>query len=101
MQLPRPWVLFSSQFAIDNLRTLGFDVLDDLVDHSYDCIADAVQRQLAMIEQCKLLVNQPLNLQRTRQAADQNKSLLESMKKNWLINIQTDFDIAYEKLLTL
>jgi len=101
LQLPRPWVLFSSQFAIDNLRTLGFDVLDDLVDHSYDCIADTVQRQLAIIDQCKLLVNQPLNLQRTQQAADQNKSLLESMKKNWLINIQTDFDIAYEKLLTL
>jgi hypothetical protein len=101
LQLPRPWILYSSQYGIDYLRQLGFDVLDDQVDHSYDHIADAIQRQVAILDQCQLLVKQPLDLARCQQAANHNKSLLKSFKDNWLVNIQQDFDLAYQKLLAL
>jgi hypothetical protein len=101
LQLPRPWVLYSSQYGINRLRQLGFDVLDDQVDHNYDHVADTIQRQVAMLDQCQLLVNQPLNLARCQQAADHNKSLLKSLKDNWLVNIQQDFELAYQKLLAL
>jgi hypothetical protein len=96
LQLPRPWVLYSSQYGINRLRQLGFDVLDDQVDHSYDHVADTIQRQVAILDQCQLLVNQPLNLARCQQAADHNKSLLKSLKDNWLVNIQQDFELAYQ-----
>ena len=33
---PRPWILFAGTWAVACLVTLGFDVMRDLVDHSYD-----------------------------------------------------------------
>lgn len=40
----RPWVVYAGRYAVARLRQLGFDVLDDLVDHNrYD---DLVSRDL-------------------------------------------------------
>jgi hypothetical protein len=33
---PAPWTVYSARGAVSYLRKLGFDVLDDIVDHSYD-----------------------------------------------------------------
>jgi hypothetical protein len=33
---PAPWMLFGSRGAVQYLKTLEFDVMDDLIDHSYD-----------------------------------------------------------------
>lgn len=33
---PAPWTVYSATGAVQYLKTLGFDVLDDLVDHSYN-----------------------------------------------------------------
>ena len=33
---PSPWMLFSARNAVQYLKKLGFDVVDDLIDHSYD-----------------------------------------------------------------
>jgi hypothetical protein len=35
---PAPWAVFSAKHAVSYLKTLGFDVLDDVVDHSYDSL---------------------------------------------------------------
>jgi len=103
LQLPRPWVLFSTQYGVENLRKLGFDVLDDIVDHSYDHIADPIQRQTSILDVCKHLVSLdiPSILTRCQQAAEHNKSVLKSMNNVWLINIMEDFNQAYQKLLAL
>lgn len=35
---PAPWTVLGSPYTVMYLRKLGFDVLDDLVDHGYDSI---------------------------------------------------------------
>jgi hypothetical protein len=41
-------IMCGAQHAIKHLRQLGFDVFDDIVDHSYDEIADWQDRIIAM-----------------------------------------------------
>jgi hypothetical protein len=101
LQLPRPWLLFSSQHAVKYLQDLGLDVLGDVVDHSYDKIADPIERQMAILEQAKILVDQPLNQQRCIVAAEHNKALLKSWWAVWKVNIDNDFAIAEAKLQAL
>jgi hypothetical protein len=55
LKLPRPWLLFSTQYAVQNLRDMGFDVLDDMVDHSYDQQPDAVVRQSLILDQLQAI----------------------------------------------
>ena len=38
---PVPWVMYAGRYAIAKLRELGFDVMDDIVDHSYDCLMES------------------------------------------------------------
>ena len=33
---PVPWVAYSGRYTMAKLRELGFDIMEDLVDHSYD-----------------------------------------------------------------
>lgn len=103
LQLPRPWVLFSTQFAIDNLRKLGFDVLDDIVDHRYDNIENLIERQVAILDQCEILKDLDINsvLQRCQQATLHNKHLLQSMKQNLMPNFKQDLMNAKEQILDL
>jgi hypothetical protein len=103
LQLPRPWVLFSTQYCVENLRKIGFDVLDDIVDHSYDQLEDIIQRQMAILAECKNLVSldMPTVLNRCQQAADHNQYLLKSMSDAWLLNMMEDFKQAGQKLLAL
>lgn len=82
MKLPRPWVLFSMQNAVKYLRDLGFDVLDDLVDHSYDEIDFVIDRQIAILDQIEILCGRTLTESqklRCQQAAQHNQRLLFTM----------------------
>jgi len=36
LQVPRPWALIGATGSVSRLRSMGFDVFDDYVDHSYD-----------------------------------------------------------------
>ena len=52
--MPRPFCLYvtgQQAGAVEYLRQVGFDVYDDIVDHSYDSISDPIQRLLAILEQ--------------------------------------------------
>ena len=51
LQLPRPWLMFASHGAVAHLRRCGFDVLDDVVDHSYDLEPNNAQRQSLILDQ--------------------------------------------------
>ncbi len=33
---PAPWIVYAARHSVSRLKSLGFDVLDDIVDHSYD-----------------------------------------------------------------
>jgi hypothetical protein len=51
-------IILSGVGAVDHLRSIGFDMFDDIIDHSYDRIANPFDRILAAIENNrKLLVD--------------------------------------------
>jgi hypothetical protein len=86
MQLPRPWLLYCSPQAVNYLRSYGFDVLDDYVDHSYDNEIVHSSRLLSIIDQLEQLVDQQYNKNdyaRFEQAAEHNKNLLLKFAQAW------------------
>ena len=50
-------ILLSGQGAVGFLRSMGLDMFDDVIDHSYDQIADPVQRLYFAIERNKEILN--------------------------------------------
>lgn len=104
IKMPRPWLLFAMKNSVQHLRDLGFDVLDDLVDHSYDQQDFHIDRQSAMLEQMKLLCDQPWTksrLQRCQQASIHNQQVLSVMQENFGKDIQAACDLAVIKCKNL
>jgi hypothetical protein len=86
LQLPRPWLLYCSPQAVNYLRSYGFDVLDDYVDHSYDLEISHSNRLLSIIDQLEQFVNQQYNKDdytRFEQAAEHNRNLLLKFAQAW------------------
>ena len=99
LQLPRLWILFSHQYAVKHLRNMGFDLLDDIVDHSrYDHIASDVERQIMLLDIIEELVTVNIDdhQQRLMQAAKHNQNMLKQFFNNW----ETDFDATIKLALT-
>ena len=42
-------IYISTPFTVETIRDEGFDVFDDLIDHSYDAIVDDRERMEAII----------------------------------------------------
>jgi len=103
LQLPRPWIVFSSQGSVNYLRKLGFDVLDDIVDHSYDNISDHIQRQVAILDQCQQLADIDIHsvLPRCKQAVEHNKKIMAAFNENWEEKILRDYELAKQQCLAL
>lgn len=99
LQLPRPWLLFSTQHAVDQLRTWGFDVMDDIVDHSYDKLANAIDRQMAILDQAEQLFDLDIAKisARLHQACQKNSDILRSWNQAWLVNMLDDYESAKQK----
>jgi len=86
VQLPRPWLLHSSPGAIALLKHHGFDVLDDIVDISYDKIPQHGTRLLNIIDQLETFIHRKYNeqdYQRFDQAAKHNQELLSKFEQRW------------------
>lgn len=101
LKLPRPWVLFGTAHVVKYLRGLGFDVLDDVVDHSYDDVEFAIDRQCAILNQVKHLCNLDFEhtLQsRLQQAAVHNNALLNHFRDCFESDVDKSFAKAVEKL---
>lgn len=96
LQLPRPWILFSHCGAVKHLREMGFDLLDDIVDHSkYDQLESPVDRQVTILDMVQQLVNININNYRERliSSAKRNQEILQKFSDTW----QQDFDNVIKK----
>ena len=90
---PAPWMLYGAKDAINHLRTMGFDVLDDIVCHNYDADThDAPCNQ----QKIKSFMNSALsNYNKLRsvefdtvkisciRAANHNQKLLQKLQQSW------------------
>jgi hypothetical protein len=86
VQLPRPWLLYSSPGAIALLKHHGFDVLDDIVDIGYDKIPQHGTRLLNIMDQLETFINRKYteqDYQRFDQAAKHNQELLSKFEQHW------------------
>ena len=90
LQTPRPWILFCSPGSVDVLRSAGFDVMDDVVDHSYDEILNVEQRLQAIISELKKL--KYFFLPRYKQAVETNQAILDTLKHQWSYKLQSILD---------
>lgn len=60
LQVPRPWVLSGATGSVSRLRSMGFDVFDDYIDHSYDSYPtdqDIAQRDSNIMNQVERVMN--------------------------------------------
>lgn len=90
LQLPRPWVLYCSPRAVEHLRSFGFDVLDDLVDHSYDAVVTHHDRLQMLFDQALKFVDRTYtgqDLAHFDQAARHNRQLLTKLGQAWPVRL--------------
>jgi len=90
---PVPWIAYSGRYTIARLHALGFDVLDDIVDHSYDRLIEAHHKIPAFANTAVVTINAlkqhewTMLSQRCLTAATHNQQLLARMRSAW----STDF----------
>ena len=77
-----PFVVFGNPNSIEFLRNVGFDCLDDLIDHSYDKISDPAERFEAAWQECLRLfaLGQLVedNMDRLREASRHNLRIFKT-----------------------
>lgn len=86
LQMPRPFLLFCSMGAVKILREQGFNVYDDVVNHSYDLEPDSLQRQICILDEIEkqqdLVYTQDM-LENFENRAKHNRQLLKELKNQW------------------
>jgi hypothetical protein len=90
LQLPRPWLLYCSPLSIQLLKTHGFDVLADYVNHEYDTITNHWQRMDIIIKQLETFIDKQYtrrDYERFEQAATHNQTLLYQFARDWSITL--------------
>jgi hypothetical protein len=86
LQLPRPWLLYCSPGAIGLLKKHNFDVLDDIVNTSYDKILMHSHRLHNILDILETFINRqytPQEYKRFAQAAEHNQLLLTEFEQRW------------------
>lgn len=86
LQLPRPWLLSCSPGAVACLRSHGFDVLDDVIDHGYDHVPVHSHRHAQILDQLQTFVDRTYSheeYQRFAQACTHNQDLLRQWQASW------------------
>ena len=91
---PSPWTLFSGRNSTAFLKSIGFDVLSDMVDHQYDytkktqysaAVTKYIRSTKHTVEQLKTVsINQLTD--RVQKAANHNQELLKKMRNNWPVD---------------
>jgi len=84
---PRLWTLYSGKHSVAYLRSLGFDVMDDLIDHnSYDTLSHNQDKVTEFIAASNPMVKrfdwQDIE-NRCNQAAEHNQNILSQFKQQW------------------
>ena len=86
LQLPRPWMLFCSPQSVKLLKSYGFDVLDDYVDHGYDEEFHKGNRMNMLLDQLETFADRVYtrrDYERFEVAAATNKQRLDGCAENW------------------
>ena len=89
---PVPWIAYSGRYTMARLRSLGFDVLDDVIDHSYDRLIEAHHKMSGFVGTASRTITdlktQDWNRlrQRCTAAAQHNQQLLSAMHDSWSDN---------------
>ena len=92
MVTPVPWVAYAGRYTIAKLRELGFDVMDDIVDHSYDRLLETQHKMPNFTGSAKQTIAHVKNLDwlqvksRCQEAAFKNQTLLEELSRIWKDN---------------
>ena len=106
---PAPWAVFSAKHAVNYLTTLGFDVLDDVVDHAYDKLTqfNTMYSYGKISEFVKLNIQNYHNIMhldqaklaaRCQTAAAHNQQLLAKMQRQWPVDFAQWLPNAITKL---
>jgi len=94
---PVPWTLYACRYTVEMLKEMEFDVLDDIVDHSYNKVLqissqDGIEkiRQFiaASIDTQRKLAEMDFDKLKARciKAAEHNQKLLAEMRKQWPVD---------------
>ena len=107
LQMPRPFLLFASKGTIQYLESIGFKIISDLVDHSYDQEENWVVRQTMILDQLEKVLSNPNYAvsQSWIDIAQHNQKIMHDWNTNWNIKIQPSIDkatdILYNKKLRI
>lgn len=94
---PVPWIVYGGKYIVSWLRGLGFDVLEDIVDHRYDYLeennsglfgdkpVDFIQDGSNTVEKMKAMDFDQLQ-SRCQEAATHNQQLLAKMQHDWPVD---------------
>lgn len=76
---------------------MGFDVLNDIIDHNrYDLLDSPVERQSVILDMLMEMLDTDLDLMRLRQAAAHNQRLMERYANRFEIDCLATIDQAVE-----
>jgi hypothetical protein len=98
LQTPAPWTVYSGRGTVNFLKNMGFDVLDDIIDHSYNCCdfsaplettGSAITFVNATIENSIAVskISTQYLIDRCRTAAEHNQAVLKKMRQQWPIDL--------------
>ena len=96
LQLPRPILLYSMPGSVKALRDYGFELFDDIVDHSYDTEPDQIKRQVMILDQLCAWKDRTFNAQHLvdfDQRIKYNRNLLKNFRSNWPKKLQHAIEI--------
>jgi len=86
---PAPWIAYAGRYTIAKLRELGFDVMDDIIDHNYDQLLEVQYKISKFIESGKHTIFQTKRINweqvksRCQVAALNNQKLLDKLSSEW------------------
>ena len=106
---PAPWTLFGSIGTIDRLIELGFDVMSDVIDHSYNTSTqpdsfNSIKKIRTYIDSSigiyrKLVAMDVQHLKtRCEQAAEHNQQHLANLQKKWPHDFANWLPVAISKI---
>jgi len=93
LQMPRPFIIFGRHNSIEYLKSWGFDIYDDIIDHSYDQETNAIARQMMILQQLSTpLQYTPEALESFERRAKHNRNRLRDFKCQWPLKFNAALD---------
>jgi len=102
LQLPRPWMLFGAAGTIEYLKSIGFLIIEDVINHDYDQMDSWIDRQTQILQQLEKLDGRTdLSVKPEWEViAKHNQNLLKNWESQWDIKINPAIDQAKKILYT-